>query len=203
MAQQTINIGSSSNDGTGDPLRTAFNKINENFTELYGTSAFGQQVTISGNSITANSSNADLVLAGSGTGGVVASSLRIDGTSLSSSDSTVVSVNEGLNVDGSITASGDITASGNIFALRVRGESMCNAGILDGDIVMARQQSDAEKNDIVVALIGDEATVKRYAPENEIIRLLPENDSFEPIIISKETEDFSIAGKVVGLTRQL
>jgi hypothetical protein len=116
MAQQTINIGSSSNDGTGDPLRTAFNKINENFTELYGTSAFGQQVTISGNSITANSSNADLVLAGSGTGGVVASSLRIDGTSLSSSDSTVVSVNEGLNVDGSITASGDITASGNIFA---------------------------------------------------------------------------------------
>jgi len=96
-----------------------------------------------------------------------------------------------------------IPASGNIFALRVRGERMCNAGILDGDIVMARQQSDAEKNDIVVALIGDEATVKRYAPENEIIRLLPENDSFEPIIISKETEDFSIAGKVVGLTRQL
>ena len=95
-----------------------------------------------------------------------------------------------------------VPASGNIFALRVHGESMRNAGILDGDIVMARQQSDAEHNDIVVALIGDEATVKRYAPESNVIRLLPENESFEPIVISRETEDFAIAGKVVGLTRQ-
>ena len=76
MAKQSINIGSSANDKTGDPLRTAFNKINENFTELYGASPFGQQVTISGNQISANESNADLVLSGSGTGGVVASAVR-------------------------------------------------------------------------------------------------------------------------------
>ncbi len=116
MAKQTINIGSSANDKTGDPLRTAFNKINENFTELYGASPFGQQVTISGNQISANESNADLVLSGSGTGGVVASAVRIDGTSLSSSDSTQINVNENLDVGGNITASGDITATGNIFA---------------------------------------------------------------------------------------
>jgi hypothetical protein len=116
MAKQTINIGSSANDKTGDPLRTAFNKINENFTELYGASPFGQQVTISGNQISANESNADLVLSGSGTGGVVASAVRIDGTSLSSSDSTQININENLDVGGNITASGNITATGDIFA---------------------------------------------------------------------------------------
>jgi len=116
MAKQTINIGSSANDKTGDPLRTAFNKINENFTELYGASPFGQQVTISGNQVSANESNADLVLSGSGTGGVVASAVRIDGTSLSSSDSTQININENLDVGGNITASGNITATGDIFA---------------------------------------------------------------------------------------
>ena len=62
MAQQTINIGSSANDGTGDPLRTAFDKINDNFSELYGTSAFDQQITLSGNKVSSNVSNANLVL---------------------------------------------------------------------------------------------------------------------------------------------
>ena len=116
MAKQTVNLGSSANDGTGDPLRTAFTKINENFDELYGASAFGQQVTISGNQITANESNADLVLSGSGTGGVVASAIRITGTSLVSDDSTQIQINENLDVGGNITASGNITATGNIFA---------------------------------------------------------------------------------------
>jgi len=116
MAQQTINVGSSANDGTGDPLRTAFNKINDNFTELYGASPFGKQVSISGNQISANASNADLVLSGNGTGGVVASAIKISGTSLSSSDSTQIQINENLDVGGNITASGNITATGNIFA---------------------------------------------------------------------------------------
>ena len=116
MAQQTVSIGSAANDGTGDPLRTAFTKINSNFTELYGASPFGQQISITGNQISANSSNADLVLSGSGTGSVVASAIRISGTSISSDDSTQVQVNENLDVGGNITASGDITATGNIFA---------------------------------------------------------------------------------------
>ena len=102
-----------------------------------------------------------------------------------------------LNVDKSL-----VPASGAIFALRVHGESMRNAGILDGDVVLARQQENAERGDIVVALIGEEATVKRYAPDSDGIRLLPENDAFKPIIVSPETDDFSIAGKVVGLMRR-
>ena len=83
MAQQTISIGTTANDGTGDPLRTAFNKINSNFTELYTSSPFGKQVTITGNQITANASNADLVLSGSGTGGCARS--RISRSRLGSS----------------------------------------------------------------------------------------------------------------------
>ena len=102
-----------------------------------------------------------------------------------------------LNIDKSL-----VPASGLIFALRVHGESMRNAGILDGDVVLARQQENAERGDIVVALIGEEATVKRYAPDSDGIRLLPENDAFKPIVVSPETDDFSIAGKVVGLMRR-
>ena len=116
MAKQSINVGSNPNDKTGDPLRTAFTKINDNFTELYGASPFGQQVTISGNQISANASNADLVLSGSGTGGVVADAIRISGTSISSDDSSQIQINENLDVGGNITASGNITATGNIFA---------------------------------------------------------------------------------------
>lgn len=102
-----------------------------------------------------------------------------------------------LKVDKSL-----IPASGDIFALRVHGESMRNAGILDGDIVLARQQESAERGDIVVALLGDEATVKRYAPDPDGIRLLPENDAFEPIVVPPDADGFRIAGKVVGLMRR-
>ena len=102
-----------------------------------------------------------------------------------------------LQVDRSL-----LPASGTIFALRVHGESMKNAGILDGDIVLARQQENAERGDIVVAQIGGDATVKHYAPEDGCIRLLPANEAFQPIVVPSDTADFSIAGKVVGLMRR-
>lgn len=70
---------------------------------------------------------------------------------------------------------------GNYFALRVRGESMRNAGILPGDYVIVRQQPEANNGEIVVALIGDEATVKRYLSRDGKIWLLPENDAYPPI----------------------
>ncbi len=88
------------------------------------------------------------------------------------------------------------------FALRVRGDSMKNAGIFEGDIVIAKQQAVAQKGEIVVAIIGDEATVKRYVPQNGDILLMPENENYEPIVISKNSPDFRIAGKVTGLVRK-
>ena len=74
---------------------------------------------------------------------------------------------------------------GNYFALRVRGESMLNAGIFPGDYVIVRQQPEANQGEIVVALIGEEATVKRYSVRNGRVWLLPENDAYSPIDGSK------------------
>ncbi|NKB71781.1 MAG: transcriptional repressor LexA [Candidatus Latescibacteria bacterium] len=102
-----------------------------------------------------------------------------------------------LQVDKSL-----VPASGTVFALRVHGESMKDAGILDGDIVLARQQEQAERGDIIVALIDEDATVKRYSPDADGVRLLPENDAFEPILIAPDADNFRIAGKVVGLMRR-
>ncbi len=85
----------------------------------------------------------------------------------------------------------------NLFALRVKGDSMINAGIHDGDIVVVEQLPVADNGDIVVALIDDEATVKRFYKENGYFRLQPENDKYEPIIV----ETCSVLGKVKTLVR--
>ena len=86
---------------------------------------------------------------------------------------------------------------GELFALRVSGTSMLYAGILDNDIVIARKTPAAENGDIVVALLGDEATVKRIYFEKDHIRLQPENDAFEPIIVKEAV----VLGKVISLVR--
>jgi repressor LexA len=90
----------------------------------------------------------------------------------------------------------------NIFALRVHGESMKDAGIYNGDLVFARQQSTAEKGQIVVALIGEETTVKYYFPEAGRVRLEPANEAFGPIIVDNGTPDFSILGRIIGVMRR-
>ncbi|HVJ48993.1 transcriptional repressor LexA [Desulfitobacterium sp.] len=86
-----------------------------------------------------------------------------------------------------------------VFFLKVRGESMINAGILNGDLILVRQQSTAINGEIVVALIGDEATVKRFYREKTLIRLQPENSLMEPIY----SQDVTILGKVIGVFRFL
>ena len=85
------------------------------------------------------------------------------------------------------------------FILRVKGDSMKDAGILDGDHVTVHRQETARNGEIIVALVGDEATVKRYFKENDHIRLQPENDAHEPI----RTRDAQILGRVVGLCRRV
>ena len=84
-----------------------------------------------------------------------------------------------------------------VFMLNVKGESMVNAGIYDGDQIIVKQQSTASKGEIVVALVDDSATVKRFYKENGHIRLQPENDFMEPIIV----DSCEIIGKVIGLIR--
>jgi repressor LexA len=93
----------------------------------------------------------------------------------------------------------------DLFALRVRGDSMIDAHICDGDLVLVRRQDGAQVNDIVVAMVGGgddaEATVKRYQRDGERVVLKPEHPTMAPIVIDPRKREFKIVGKVVGLLR--
>lgn len=103
------------------------------------------------------------------------------------------------NVDDTFPLPADLVRGQEVFMLRVRGDSMIGAGIHDGDQVIVRRQNHADDGDIVVALLGDEATVKRFFRENGRVRLQPENPRLEPII----TREVNVLGKVIGLFRRL
>ncbi|MCC8045184.1 MAG: transcriptional repressor LexA [Clostridiales bacterium] len=101
------------------------------------------------------------------------------------------------NIDSYFPIPSEYMPNEQSFILRVKGESMINAGILDGDCVLVRQQQTAENGDIIVALIDDSATVKTFYKENGHFRLQPENDTMDPIIVT----DLLILGKVFGVFR--
>lgn len=101
------------------------------------------------------------------------------------------------DIEGYIPVSENIRRGRELFALRVMGESMINAGIMDNDIVVVYRTPTAENGEIVVAMIDDEATVKRFYKEDGHFRLQPENPIFEPIIVP----ECSILGKVISVTR--
>jgi repressor LexA len=109
------------------------------------------------------------------------------------------------NVEGTLPLAADWLArkGDEVFALRVRGESMVGAHILEGDLVLVRRQESAEPGDIVVALLDNEATVKRFARQGSAIVLKPEHPSMAPIVVRPGRKDFKILGKVVGLVREL
>jgi repressor LexA len=120
---------------------------------------------------------------------------------------------EGLPLVGSVAAGQPVLAEENIeeyisvpeaagggdgeYLLRIRGDSMKNAGIIEGDIVVVRPQETAREGEIVVALLGEEATVKRFFRESDHIRLQPENEAMEPI----RSKEVKVLGRVVGLLR--
>jgi len=103
------------------------------------------------------------------------------------------------NVEDTFPIPVQYTHNSDVFMLKVKGESMIEAGILDGDLVLVKKQSYAANRDIVVAMIENEATVKRFFKEKNAVRLQPENSSMEPIFV----RDVSILGKVVGLFRTI
>ena len=115
MARQAINIGSSANDGTGDPLRTAFDKINDNFIELYCTdndiNTLDANLNVNNFQITTGVTNGDITVTPNGTGSIKLGSFKFNGTTLSSDDSTIININEGLVVDGTASVSGATTLS--------------------------------------------------------------------------------------------
>ena len=103
------------------------------------------------------------------------------------------------NVEGHFPVSPEMMPAEDLFMLHVQGDSMIGAGIFDGDFVFVRQQSSAADGEIVVAMINEEATVKRFFREKDHIRLQPENPALQPIIVPNAT----ILGKVMGVFRRI
>ncbi|MCL4103084.1 SOS-response transcriptional repressor, LexA [Fibrobacter sp. UWH9] len=107
------------------------------------------------------------------------------------------------NLEGTVTIDRDFLACRtDVFALRVKGDSMINAGIFDGDLIFARQQKTADRGEIIVAQVDNEATVKYYHPNADHVELRPANPSYRPIIVKKD-KDFAIAGRVIGVMRKI
>ena len=92
---------------------------------------------------------------------------------------------------------------GEVFALRVSGDSMIEAHIADGDLVLVRQQASAVAGDIIAALVDQEATVKRFAIEGDTVLLKPEHPTMKPIVVDPQRVEFRILGKVIGLIREM
>lgn len=142
-------------------------------------------------------------------GGKSARSLIVEGLTNTRSEISEVSVVgriaagrpiEAIENDrGTIAVDKDLLRGREVFALKVAGESMVDAGILDGDYVIVRKQDTADDGDIVVALIGEEATLKRIHREHDIIRLDPANSTMRPLRV--RPEDLCIQGKVIGVQR--
>jgi repressor LexA len=105
------------------------------------------------------------------------------------------------NIEGNVLVDAGLLNNRNdCFGLKVRGDSMINAGIFEGDLVIVSPQQNAMNGDIIVALLQDEATMKRFVTRDNKIYLMPENEKYNPIEIAGR-EDFSIIGKVVGVFR--
>jgi repressor LexA len=107
------------------------------------------------------------------------------------------------NIEGYVNLDRTLVSSENVFLLRVEGDSMIEAHIQDGDFALVQPQSHAENGEIVVALVDDEATIKRIFKQRDFIRLEPANPKMEPIVIKKGEKKVSIVGKVVGIFRKL
>jgi len=107
------------------------------------------------------------------------------------------------NIEGYISLDRSIASSEDVFLLRVQGDSMIDAHIQDGDFALVKPQPNAENGEIVVALIEDEATIKRIFQKRDLIRLEPANPKMEPIVVKKGEKKVAIVGKVIGIFRKL
>jgi len=107
------------------------------------------------------------------------------------------------NLERSLTLDKDLVPMENAYFLKVEGESMNKAGILDGDYVLVRPQPTAERGEIIAALIGDEATVKYFFSGKSRVLLKPANPDFKPLILDEESDGFKILGKVMLVLRVL
>ena len=160
MARQAINIGSSANDGTGDPLRTAFDKVNDNFVELYGTdndiNTLDANLDVRTFAITTGVTNGDITVTPNGTGNIEIGAVKFNGTSISSDDSTIININEALGVSGATTLGGTLTV-GTSLALAT-GATV--TGILDEDAMGTNSATQLATQQSIKAYVDSTVTAQ-------------------------------------------
>ena len=168
MTRQNINIGSTANDGTGDPLRTAFDKINDNFVELYGTdndiNTLDANLNVNNFSITTGVTNGNITITPNGTGNINLGALKFNGTSISSDDSTIVNINEALRVEGALTATGALTSNTSLtLATGATVTGIDNGALGSSATLLATQGAiktyiDAQNTSQALTFVGDDST---------------------------------------------
>ena len=168
MTRQNINIGSTANDGTGDPLRTAFDKINDNFVELYGTdndiTTLDANLDVNNFSITTGVTNGNITVTPNGTGNINLGALKFNGTSISSDDSTIVNINEALRVEGVLTSTGALTSNTSLtLATGATVTGIDNGALGSSATLLATQGAiktyiDAQNTSQALTFVGDDST---------------------------------------------
>jgi len=169
MAKQTINIGSNANDGTGDPLRTAFNKINDNFTELYGSdndlNTLDSNLDVNNYIITTGVTNGSITITPNGTGSLTLGALTVSGTEISSADSTQITLKENLSVTGTLNAAGAATlgtsltlAAGATITEFSTSTSLGTSNTLVPTQNAVKAYVDAQNVSQAITFVGDDST---------------------------------------------
>ena len=168
MTRQNINIGSTANDGTGDPLRTAFDKINDNFVELYGSdndlNTLDANLNVNNFLITTGVTNGNITITPNGTGNINLGALKFNGTSISSDDSTIVNINEALRVEGALTATGALTSNTSLTLATGATVTGIDNGTLGSSATLLATQGaiktyiDAQNTSQALTFVGDDST---------------------------------------------
>ncbi len=160
MARQHINIGSNANDGQGDPLRTAFDKINDNFIDLYGSdndlNTLDANLDVNNFAITTGRTNGDITVTPNGTGSIKLGAVKFKGTTISSDDSTIINVNEGLVVDGTASVSGALSSATSLAL--ATGATV--TGILDEDNMATNSATQLATQQSIKAYVDSQVTAQ-------------------------------------------
>src|SRR6056300_583734 len=185
MARQSINIGSSANDGTGDPLRTAFDKINDNFVELYGTdndiNTLDANLDVSTFAITTGVTNGDITVTPNGTGSIKLGAMKFVGTTMSSDDSTQITIAENIQTTGTMNVSGAATLA---TSLTLASRSTVTS-ILD---------EDAMGSDSATAL-ATQQSIKAYVDSQVTAQDLDfQGDSGGALSVDLDSQTFTVTG---------
>jgi len=185
MARQNINIGSSANDGTGDPLRTAFDKINDNFIELYGAdndiNTLDANMDVNNYAITTGVTNGDVTITPNGTGSIKLGAMKFVGTTMSSDDSSQITLAENIQTTGTLNVSGATTLATSLT-------------LASGSTVTSILDEDAMGSDSATAL-ATQQSIKAYVDSQVTAQDLDfQGDSGGALAVDLDSQTFTIAG---------